>query len=616
MAVFSAKRSFFRSRSSQGLALYLGFCLVVAAGVAWGLYSASLSWFTEHKSEEKITALKLVDAFVQNYSELRAKLGGNAPVPSTFRAHSIELFNKADRAAGDFRLRWVGRENRWIATPPADQAMADAIESFAHETNPKAHSEFRTVDGMLVFRTVYPSFAQQQSCVDCHNQLQPGQNWRLGELMGAFSIDVPAGPFIRTSVIQAAGLGVALLLVLSAAGFMVAMIHFRQSCEREDAQESLKESEERFRDFAESASDWYWEQDEKLRIVNTTSSASYWGNEHHVARTRRELAAEGHIFGFTEAQLRAHEEDLLARRPFKNFRFQRKSQNGEICHINISGRPVFDAVGRFRGYRGTGRDVTAEIAAELELGMRVEERTAELRAAQTELVQREKLSTLGQLTATVAHELRNPLSAIRNTVFAIRESLKGKGIELERPLNRVDRNIQRCDNIITDHLDFTRMRDLSRAEIDADSWLDEVLSEQRVPEGVALTRDFGAAGRRVSFDPERMRRVVINLIENAVQAVSDATASGGGSVTVRTRASGGAYELVIEDTGPGIPSEVLPKIFEPLYSTKSFGTGLGLPTVKQIVEQHGGAVDIASQAGKGTRVFVRIPWGIAQEMAA
>src|SRR6185312_6699638 len=119
MAVISAKRSFLRSRSGQGLALYLGFCLVVAAGVAWGFYSASLSWFTEHKSEEKVTALRLVDAFVQNYSEIRAKIGPDAPVPATFRAHSIELFNTPDRDASDFRLRWVGRAGRSIATPPA-----------------------------------------------------------------------------------------------------------------------------------------------------------------------------------------------------------------------------------------------------------------------------------------------------------------------------------------------------------------------------------------------------------------------------------------------------------------------------------------------------------------
>ena len=253
----SAKRSFWGSRSSQGLALYLVFCLAVSASVGWGFYSSSLSWFTEHKSEEKVTALRLVDAFVQNYSAIRTKFGGDAPVPATFRAHSLELFSQAaPDNAGDFRLRWVGREGKAIATPPADRAMAATIESFAQQTDPKASSEFLSVDGMLMFRTVYPSFAKQQSCVDCHNQLQPGANWQLNDLMGAFSIDVPAGPFIRTSELEAAGLGVLLMLALSAAGCIVAALHYRQSAEREAVQRSLKQSEERFRDFTATASDW------------------------------------------------------------------------------------------------------------------------------------------------------------------------------------------------------------------------------------------------------------------------------------------------------------------------------------------------------------------------
>jgi signal transduction histidine kinase len=89
-----------------------------------------------------------------------------------------------------------------------------------------------------------------------------------------------------------------------------------------------------------------------------------------------------------------------------------------------------------------------------------------------------------------------------------------------------------------------------------------------------------------------------------------------GTITVRTRADGGMFELTVEDTGAGIAQDVLSKVFEPLYSTKSFGTGLGLPTVKQIVEQHGGTVGIASEVRAGTRVTVRLPSLAAQEMAA
>jgi signal transduction histidine kinase len=87
-------------------------------------------------------------------------------------------------------------------------------------------------------------------------------------------------------------------------------------------------------------------------------------------------------------------------------------------------------------------------------------------------------------------------------------------------------------------------------------------------------------------------------------------------ITVSTRVGEQSFELVIADAGPGLPRDVLAKVFEPLFSTKSFGTGLGLPTVKQIVEQHGGVVEISSEVGKGTRVIVRLPLGLVEELAA
>jgi PAS domain S-box-containing protein len=617
MSAPAPARNLLQTRSGEVFLVYLVFCLIIAAGVGYGFYAASLSWFEAHKSEEKITVLRLVDAFVQNYSDIRAKVGGQAPVPATFRAHSIELFNKIGGDAADFRLRWVGREHRSITTPPTDPQMAETIESFAARPKPKPVSSFLTVDGDLVLRTVYPSFAGQQSCVDCHNGIQPDQHWKLGDLMGAFAIDVPAGPAFRSSFLQAASLAAALFLVLAAVGYVFALFHRRQTAEREVAQGSLRLSESRFRDFAATASDWFWEQDEQFRFVYTSQGAPGDSADDVTGMTRRDLVLSGANFGVTEEQLRAHEADLEAHRPFQNMRFQRLLADGRICHISVSGRPVFDASGTFRGYRGTGRDVTSEVEAEIELGLRVEERTAELRKAQGELVRKEKLSTLGQLTATVAHELRNPLSAIRNTIFAVKESLARAniGIDVERPLSRVERNIQRCDRIISDLLDFTRMRELACSEVEADAWLDELLNEQRLPEGVTLNRAFATDRHRVSFDTDQMRRVVINIVENAAQAVAQG-ASADPVVTVRTRATAAWFELAVEDTGPGIPPDVLPRVFEPLFSTKSFGTGLGLPTVKQIVEQHGGTVEISSQPGQGTRVVVRLPSAMAEELAA
>ena len=612
---------FLRSRAGSAFLRFVLVCGLLSAGVTYGFYRLSITSFTANKGEEKITALQLVEAFVANYSNLRSELGADkAPVPATFRAHSIELFNKARDADNVLRLRWVGRPGHFISTPPADAAMADAVEAFSSETDPRPRAGFLMVGGQQVFRTIYPSFASQQSCVDCHNKLQPEEHWRLAELMGAFSIDVPAGPFLYSLYLQCVGIGLSLFAALGGIGLVISVLHYRQLGEREAAQGRLEESEKRFRDFAEVSSDWFWEQDEELRISfvseNEVSRKLGATNARQVGKTRWEVVTRG----FTEEQRRAHQADLDARRPFQRFRFQRDDADGQLRHIEINGKPVFDSAGHFKGYRGTAKDITAEIANEIELGRRVEERTAELRLIQGELLRKERLSTLGQFTATVAHELRNPLSAIRNTAFTIAETATARGLKIDRPLARLERSIGRCDRLIAELLEYTRVRELKCVSVSLDEWLGEVLDEQRLPEDVTLKRDFAAPDIQASLDPERLRRVVINLVENASQALTEVQVAAGRPervLRVSTREAGGTVLLRFDDTGPGIASDVLPKVFDPLFSTKSFGTGLGLPTVRQIVEQHGGTVEIASEVGHGTSVLVTLPVAPAMvELAA
>jgi signal transduction histidine kinase len=315
----------------------------------------------------------------------------------------------------------------------------------------------------------------------------------------------------------------------------------------------------------------------------------------------------------TPGQWASHQADLDARRPFNGFQFERLGPQGEVRHIRIAGKPVFAADGTFRGYRGIARDVTVEVAAEKELERRVAERTEELHAAQGELLRAERLATLGRLTATVSHELRNPLGVIRNSVFTVAEAARTGGLKLDRPLERIDRSIKRCDGIITELLDYTRVRDLQREPVAVDPWLSELLDEQKLPVGIALERRLAAPGITISCDPNRLRRAVINLVENAAHALADSTgksaAREGAVVTVVSGASGGRLEIAVRDNGPGIPADVLPKIFEPLFSTKSFGVGLGLPTVKQIMEQHGGGIDLGPLAEGGTEVKLWLALG-------
>jgi C4-dicarboxylate-specific signal transduction histidine kinase len=254
-----------------------------------------------------------------------------------------------------------------------------------------------------------------------------------------------------------------------------------------------------------------------------------------------------------------------------------------------------------------------------ELEHRVEERTAELHQAQGELLRRERLAALGQLTATVSHELRNPLGAIRTAVYLIRGRTDDKGLGVEAALERADRSITRCDNIITELLDFTRTTDLSLENFRIGDWLDRLLYEQNTPEGITVRNEMTARDLEVAFDEDRFRRVVINVFNNACEAMSEDYERTGRQdymLGITSRVSEDRLELVFHDNGPGIAPDTLEKIWEPLFSTKSFGVGLGLPTVKQIMEQHGGGIDITSNLGQGTDVVLWLPLNRLDERAA
>ncbi|HEX4195592.1 MAG TPA: ATP-binding protein [Stellaceae bacterium] len=233
-----------------------------------------------------------------------------------------------------------------------------------------------------------------------------------------------------------------------------------------------------------------------------------------------------------------------------------------------------------------------------------------------ELVRTERLSTLGQLTATVAHELRNPLSAIRNTFYVMKEAASRKETNFDRQLERMERSIGRCDRIISDLLDYSRLRNLNLAPVVFDRWIDDVLSDQHLPDDVGLIKRLDANGETIGIDIDRMRQVVNNLVENAAQAMHGIESGRAREIVVSTAVAADTFELTVSDTGPGIPASVLPKVFEPLFSTKSFGTGLGLSVVRQIVEQHGGTVTITSDPEKGACVAIRLPHRAATELAA
>ncbi|HKT16914.1 MAG TPA: MHYT domain-containing protein [Stellaceae bacterium] len=250
------------------------------------------------------------------------------------------------------------------------------------------------------------------------------------------------------------------------------------------------------------------------------------------------------------------------------------------------------------------------------LAQRVAERTAELKHAQELLLRQERLSALGELTATVARELRNPMSAATNTVYTIKQMIRGSALDLSRPIERLERSISRCERIISDLLDFSNLREIRCHSATLDRWLDAMLDDQKLPEDITIRRRLGTGERLVDFDSALMRRALENVIENAGQALGDAAAPPAKQITVASRLIADQIEISIADNGVGIPASILPKVFEPLFSTRSFGIGLGLAVAKQIVEQHDGRIAIESVEGKGTTVRLRLPLPAAAAVAA
>lgn len=191
----------------------------LAAGV--GYFNVSWSLLKAEKAKEKETILRIVDGFVGVYSELRREhLRDDAPVPAAFRARAIHAFNATAPEVDAIRIAMVGFPDRAIESEPLDAEMASAIREFAGSADPRATAVTLATAAGPMQRTLYPSIATQESCVACHNALQPGAEaaWRLGDVMGAFAIDAPIAVQARTLMRNAMAFGTLVFAVIALMG--------------------------------------------------------------------------------------------------------------------------------------------------------------------------------------------------------------------------------------------------------------------------------------------------------------------------------------------------------------------------------------------------------------
>ncbi|WP_437675687.1 sensor histidine kinase [Sorangium sp. So ce131] len=238
-----------------------------------------------------------------------------------------------------------------------------------------------------------------------------------------------------------------------------------------------------------------------------------------------------------------------------------------------------------------------------------------LREAQESRVRVEKLAAIGQLAASIGHELRNPLGAIRNATHYLKRRLGGTELgadpRVAQFLALMEKEIQACTRIIGDLLDFARERKPRRAACPLGPLVDDAFSVVQAPAHVRLVNQVPADLPVPSLDKDQFRQVLVNLIQNAADAIP---ADREGRVGVAARAWEDEVVLSVADNGAGIPKENLARIFEPLFSTKLKGTGLGLAISAGIVRMHGGTLEVESEPGEGTTFLIRLPRGAGPDV--
>jgi two-component system NtrC family sensor kinase len=229
--------------------------------------------------------------------------------------------------------------------------------------------------------------------------------------------------------------------------------------------------------------------------------------------------------------------------------------------------------------------------------------STKLRGAQDALVRSERLSAIGQLASSVAHELRNPLGVMKNVVYYFNMLELGKdNDEVKENLDILATEIENSNKIISDLLEFARIKEPTLRPENINIIIKEVLNRLEKSPTIEVLTELGDTLPDVEVDALQIQQVFYNIAKNALETMDK-----GGALKIKTNLKGDFIETLFVDTGSGISKENLVKIFNPFFSTKVKGTGLGLSVCQSLVEGHGGKIEVKSEVGKGTTFTVKLP---------
>ena len=418
------------------------------------------------------------------------------------------------------------------------------------------------------------------ACTDCPlSSMYHGRGamtYRLehaGRVFGLLSVSIPRA-LVADQEEQS--------LFKEVAGDIALALH---NIELEEGHKKAQKELEKSAIYLDAMGDALFVLDAQGNIIKSNKTASEWWGyspEEFLKMTGEQLFVEG-----KREKCRVEMEEAVRTGTPRIYETIALTKDGKEIPVRNSGTVMKDAEGKLMGFINVLRDIT------------------ERKKMQERLVHAEKLAVLGQLAGGVGHELRNPLGAIRNTAYFLNMVLEKPEPDVKETLEILERQVGTCERIISSLLDFARPKPPAWRKVDINQAVQEALSDTPVPENVEVVSQPGEALPTILADPDQLAQVFKNLILNSIQAMPE-----GGQLVVKSEVESPKWMAVsITDTGVGISEDYLERLFEPLFTTKAKGIGLGLAVTKTLVEGHGGTIEVESKLGKGSTFTVRLPIG-------
>jgi len=398
---------------------------------------------------------------------------------------------------------------------------------------------------------------------------------------------------------------IVIVKVIKLAGKTFLHCVFHDISEIRTVQKSLMESEMQYRQLVELAQEGVW-------VLNTDLVTTFVNPRmaQMLGYNQSEMLGKT-LFAFLDQKIVHLAKDFLGKYTHGvdgNFEYEFIRKDGTRIYATIAASQIADDNGEYSGTLALVADITIRKVMENKLEEYsknleniVEQKTNQLKEAQIQLVKSERLAAIGELAGMVGHDLRNPLTGIKNAAYYLQKKEMCQALRSKEMLDIIDKCVNHSNKIINDLLEYSREMNLDKESNSLGELFSNAFSMIKVPDSIKI-RSIYDSEYILKADSEKIQRVFINIIKNSIDAMPE-----GGEISISSKLANDFLELSFSDNGIGIPDDVLPKLFMPLFTTKAQGMGFGLAICKRIVDAHGGKITVETGKRKGTTFKITLP---------